>query len=143
MRPSANLQGFADAQAALRDRFGQDVTFVIPTVVAVGTDPTDPQTGQPFDPWTTPAGGGGSTEVIKHVSVVSRPLSAVRDDAQASPIGRIASDDVAFIVPYAEWPDIAGATHAVWLDDRYKITEVRDDAMATVYRRKIVYGTKG
>jgi hypothetical protein len=141
VRPQPNLQGFADAQAALRDRFGQDVTFVIPTA-ATWTDPTDPQTGQPFDPWGAPASGGGSTEVIKHISVVSRPLASVRDDAQATPIGRLASDDVAFIVPFEEWDDIAGATHAIWLDDRYKITEVRDDAMATVYRRKIVYGTK-
>lgn len=141
MKP--NLEGFADSRQRLRDAFGQDVTFLIPAG-ATYDDPADPETGDPFDPWATPSAGGGEpTEVLKSVSVVNRPLTGIRDDAEVTPIGRLASDDIAFILPFDEWGDVAGATHARYLDDRYKITEVRDDAMATVYRRKIIYATKG
>jgi hypothetical protein len=85
--------------------------------------------------------------VVKHVSVVSRPIGGsgslgLRDAVQATPIGNLAADTMAVILPYEEWADVAEATHVVWLDDRYKISEVRDDAMATVYRRKIIYCQK-
>lgn len=141
MRPRPDLQGFADAQAALRDRFGIDVTFLVP-VAASYAGPSDPESGSPYDPWETPVSGGTTQEVTKHVSVVNRPLGGVADASQATPIGRLASDEIALILPYGEWGDVDGATHVIYLDDRYKITEVRDDAMATVYRRKIIYATK-
>lgn len=141
MKP--NLTGFAESRERLRDAFGQEVTFLIP-VPAAYDGPTDPQTGSPYDPWAPPSSGGGApTEVVKTVSVVNRPLSGVRDDSEVTAIGRIASDDIAFILPYEEYAEIAEATHASYLDDRYKITEARDDAMGTVYRRKIIYATKG
>lgn len=141
MRPQPDLAGFAASRGVLRDHFGQEVTFVIPNGAAYA-GPTDPQTGAAYDPWEAPVVGGGTHEVVKHVSVVSRPLGGVTDAAVSSPIGRIASDLAAVILPFEEWADVAGATHVVWLSDRYKITEVRDDAMATVYRRKIIYLTK-
>lgn len=143
MRPQPNLAGFAESRRALRDRFGQDVAFLIPVARVEAPGTTDPESGEAFDPWGPPVSGGGApTEVIKHLSVVSKPLGGVADAAQNTPIGHLATNQIAVIVPYEEWGDVAGATHVRWLDDRYKITETRDDAMATVYRRKIVYGTK-
>lgn len=137
-----DLAGFAESRKRLRNAFGQDVVFLIP-VAATYDGGVDPESGDPYDPWAPPTTGGGEPrEVTKTVSVVNRPLSSVRDDAESSPLGRLATDDMALILPYEEWPDVEGATYVRYLDDRYKIREVRDDAMATVYRRKIIYLTK-
>lgn len=147
-RPQPDLAGFAESRQAIRDLFGQDVTFLIPKGVTYAPGTTDPESKDPWDPWATPASGGGAaTQVVKHVSVVNRPMGGsgavgMRDTVRASPIGNLAHDQMAVILPFEEWPDVAGATHVLYLEDRYKITEVRDDAMATVYRRKIIYLTK-
>jgi hypothetical protein len=146
MRPAPNLAGFAESRQALRDHFGQDVTFLIPASATY--DNLDPEQGTAYDPWAPATSGGGApTEVVKNVSVVSRPIGGsgslgLRDATQATPIGNYSADTIALILPYDEWDDVAGATHVLWLDDRYKITEVRDDAMATVYRRKLIYLVK-
>jgi hypothetical protein len=146
MRPQPDLVGFAETRQALRDRFGQEITFLIPAPVTY--DNTDPESGAPVDPWAPPTTGGGAPmEVTKHLNVVARPIGGsgalgLRDAVEAAPIGNIATDAMAVIVPFEEWPDVEEATHLRWLDDRYKITEARDDAMATVYRRKILYCVK-
>jgi hypothetical protein len=126
MRPAPNLAGFAESRQALRDHFGQDVTFLIPASATY--DNLDPEQGTAYDPWAPATSGGGSL--------------GLRDATQATPIGNYSADTIALILPYDEWDDVAGATHVLWLDDRYKITEVRDDAMATVYRRKLIYLVK-
>lgn len=141
MRPTPDVAGFADAQRALRDKLGQDVTFLIPADATYDGE-ADPETGKPYDPWGDPVTGGGEpTEVVKRVSVVNR-LGGVTDEAQSTPIGVVASDHIALILDEADWPDVEAATHVSLYDERYKITDVRADAKSTVYARRLVYLAK-
>lgn len=146
-----NLQGFANAQRELRGHFGQDVTFHIP--VAAVYEPgveVDPESDQPFDPWTEddPAQAvspSGTRDVVKRVSVVNRPFAntGLGDSAEAAPIGFIGADRMGLLVAEEDWPDVREATHVTVFDERFKITDSRPDATGTVYKRRIVYLTKG
>lgn len=126
----ANLAGFRDAQARLREQFGQTIPFFIPLEATwpAGT-PLDPETGQPYDPTITPESGGDFAQLdIEKVSVVYRPMGlsrrGVEDDVRSTAIGRMEEGMAALIIGPETWDDeIENATEAIVNLERYTIRQ--------------------
>lgn len=108
-RVGPNLEGFADAQAALREALGVDAVFLIASEPEwpPGT-PLDPETGKPYDPFLEPIDPEVDTEVTVRCSFVHRPLQGI-DPAQ-SPIGAGDLGDAALIIPIDRYDDVRTAT---------------------------------
>jgi hypothetical protein len=103
------VEGFRDAQAALREALGVDAAFLIASEPEwpPGT-PLDPETGNPYDPFLEPVNPTTDTEVIVRCSFVHRPLQGI--DPAASPIGAGDLGDAALIIPLERYDDVRTAT---------------------------------
>lgn len=140
MELAPNLTGFIAAQRRLRQKLGQDVTFIVPGAATYppGTR-LDPETGRPFDAFLE-ATGGGATEVVVRASIVSRPLIGdPNDHLRGTPIGPFASDQVAFLVDADDFEPIRGATEARVMGTTFRITDKRPDGIGGL-QRWVVFG---
>jgi hypothetical protein len=135
-----NLAGYVAAQRRLRDMLGQDVTFLV-----AGTDTyppgtvMDPETGRPVDPYVEPT-SSGATEVVVRASVVTRPLIGdPNDQARITPVGDIASDQIAFLVDNDDFEPIRNAHEAHVYGVAYRINDKRPDGIGGL-QRWIIFG---
>lgn len=138
MAVTPNLAGFADAQRRLRELFGVTATFMTPNSSTWdASEPLDPETGRPYDPFATPATGGGFSTSAKTVSFVSRPLGSTRSakgELSASPIGNIDESVAALILDVDDYDDVKNATRVVVNDHEWKIEQFRHDELAAMKR---------
>lgn len=130
--------GFADAQRRLRAALGVDVVFQVPVPPTWDpAEPLDPETGRPFDPFATPATGGGTVDFTKRCSFVNRPLRGQgtgKGDFPATPIGRVDAFAAALIVDVEDYEDVKDAERCVVLDNTWVIDGFEMDSLAGVKR---------
>lgn len=135
MPVSPDFEGFAAAQKALREKFGQDLTFAIPGEVTYpdGT-PLDPETGKPFDPTIEPIESEESETTVR-VSVVNRPIrTGLSDESERKAIGWLEEGGVVLIVDPEDWPEIENATRVQFADEWYAIRQTDHDYLGEVDR---------
>jgi hypothetical protein len=134
MAVTPSLAGFAAAQRRLRALFGVDATFLIPNSSTWdASEPIDPETGRPYDPFATPASGGGFAQVVKRVSFVSRPLGSTRSakgELSETPIGHVDESAAALIVDRDDYDAVKSATRVVVNDHEWIIQQFRHDELA-------------
>lgn len=139
MSASPNFEGFADAQARLRENFGHDLSFFIP---ALATWPAgvelDPETGEPYDPTIEPETGGDFAAVTVKAAVVSRPMGLSRrgidDSTKRTAIGWMEEGGIVLIVDADDWSLIEDATEVEYADERYTIRQTDHDYLGPVDR---------
>ena len=143
LKNGPDMDGWRDAQNRLRVALGQDITFKvpIPAVYAAGVQ-LDPENGRPYDPTIKPESGGGTTDVIVRVSVVSRPIRAARpeDDVDSgSAAGPMLTPPILLLVGVTDSPTIQDAVSFVYDGRNFAITDIIADGLTRV-DRYIVYG---
>lgn len=132
-RRGPDLQGFADAQAALQEAFGLDCVFLVAgeQTWPAGT-PLDPETGKPYDPFLEPDDPQGDTEITVRCSFVHKPLQGI-DPAQ-SPIGPGDLGDAALLIPLDKYQSIKKATRVRIGEELWDIQQFRYDVALTIPR---------
>lgn len=127
-RPVPDLPGYADAQAALRQRFGERVDFLHAASVTFppGTA-IDPETQMPYDPTVEPASSAVPT-ASAWCTIATKPSKVV--PVTPGPIGFVESDDVMVATDLAASAVVSGAEHMVVRDERYLITAMKPDGIA-------------
>jgi hypothetical protein len=136
-----DIQGFQEAMARGRDFLGQDVTFHVPVAPTWPADVAlDPETGRPYDPTAVPSSGGGETDVVIHVGVVSPVLTvAARDAVEADFQGVVRTNKAALDVALSDEAAIHNAV-AFTLDGiRYHVTDGLEHGL-TEPDRYLVFG---
>jgi hypothetical protein len=143
--PTPDLAGFRDAMNRLRQNFGQDVRFRIPApkVWPAGTQ-LDPESGEPFDPAIDPLSGGGFTDVVKHVGVVTKPIVPGREggDTRFEAGGAFSGMDAILDMAAADKADVEDATEVILYGERFDIIEMKPGGLgggADVIDRYVVY----
>lgn len=123
-----DLAGFRAAQRTLRQELGVDVTFRIPVapVWPVGTQ-IDPETGRPYDPTIEPQSGGNTTPVVKHGSLIFRPITTDDNVAENEPIGPRRDKMLALAIEVEDYAAIANASDVTVEDRDYKVREILRD----------------
>lgn len=132
-RPTVDIDGFAEAQEALRQKLGVDCVFLTPSAPQWPPDTQlDPETGKPFDPFLEPVNPTADSAVTVRCSFVHRPLRHI--DPRQSPFGDGDEGDAALIVPLARYQDVRAATRVVIGEDTWEIQRFRYDVALTVPR---------
>lgn len=112
----------------LRTAFGVPVTFRIPEAktYAPGVQ-LDPETGEPFDPAIDPLTGGGFTDVVKVVGVVTKPISPQRQggDTRFEAGGAFSGMDAVLDMAAADKPDVETATEVTLYGEHFDIIEMK------------------
>lgn len=138
MAASPDTVGFAEAQRRLRAKLGVDAVFEIPEAVEWDPDePIDPETDRPYDPFATPTTGGGTTDITKRCSYVSRPLGTTRDPTgnfPATPIGTVDAFNAALLLDADDYEDVKTAKRVRVIDDTWQIAGWQKDELAGYYR---------
>lgn len=125
MPVTPNMAGFAAAQTRKRKELGVDVDFVIPGIPTWDpAEPLDPETGRPYDPFATPAGGTAVRVVTVRVVVIDS-LGGGQDETVVSAAGRMSTDELVLSLEPADYATVTDATHAVVHGQRWKVTEAR------------------
>lgn len=134
-----DFAGFADAQVRLRANFGREVVFFtpLPTTWPPGT-PLDPESGRPFDPTIRPIASGMASAAV-NCSIIDRPLGlsqrGTKDQRQAqTAIGDMADKNKVAIISVEDAPRASGAVKASYLDEDFRVTDFRRDALGPVER---------
>lgn len=129
-----DFDGFATAQATLREKFGRDLRFYTPeeTTYPEGT-PLDPESGRPYDPTILPTASGYVATDVR-VSVVNRPVQGTNDTMKRKAIGWLESGGIVLIVDPADWASIETATEVEYADERYVIRQSDHDYFGPVDR---------
>jgi hypothetical protein len=132
-----DLDGFAAAQARLREQVGVDVTFLgeVSATFPPGT-PLDDDTGQPYDALIEPTASAQASAVVR-CDVAHRPLRNETDESQA---GWGEHNHVMLIGPAASATALASAVAFRLRDHSYKITGLRVDAPVRGGDRLLVFG---
>lgn len=129
-----DIAGFRAAQRRLRQVLGVDATFHIPVAATWAPgEAVDPETGRPYDPFATPASGGGFSDATVRVSFVSRPLGATRSahgEYAETPIGDVDTEVVALIVDADDYDTVKNATRVTVNGHLWQIETVRHDELA-------------
>jgi hypothetical protein len=116
----------------LRTNFGQDVAFKVPVakVWPAGTQ-LDPETSEPFDPAVEPLSGGGFTDVVKHVGVITKPISPAHEgsDTRFASGGAFSDMDAVLDMAAADKVDVENATEVVLYGDRFDIVEIKPGSL--------------
>lgn len=132
--PEADLEGFREAQATLREQFGQAVPFFIPQAETYDSSvPLDPETGKPYDPTIAPTASGVASAVV-NANVVNRPMGlskrGVEDDIRQTAVGAFEEGVVVLIVGQEDFDeDLLDATEFEVNNERYEITQHEEDRM--------------
>jgi hypothetical protein len=132
--PVPDLEGFRDAQALLREHFGQDVPFFTPVEQTWDPSvPLDPETDRPYDPTAVPVASGFASAMV-HANVVTRPLGlsrrGVETDIRSTAFGDIEEGTVVLIVGWEDFdPALLEATEFQVNEERYTITQHEYDRM--------------
>lgn len=128
-----DVAGFRAAQARLRGELGVDAVFIIPESSTWPADtPIDPETGQPYDPFTTPETTAPAQEVTVRCSFVHRPLAEA--DPRSTPIGPMDVGSAALIVPIEDFDTVRPATRVRVGEEVWDIQLFRYDLALTVPR---------
>jgi hypothetical protein len=133
--PEPDLQGFRDAQATLRAKFGEPVPFFTPQAKTYppGT-PLDPETEEPYDPMILPTASGWAVASAT-ASIVARPLGLSRRgvdaDIDVTAVGIFEEGTVVLIVGYEEWhaANLDEATECEVHNERYEIVQTEEDQL--------------
>lgn len=130
MAVQPDIQGFRDAMNSMRALTGQDVTFHVPIAPVWPPGTALDENGQPYDATVVPSSGGGTTDIVKRVGVVS-PIVTRRaiDDVRASEQGVVRTNHVVLDVAVADIPDIANATTFTMHGVLFQITDTITDGL--------------
>lgn len=127
-RPLPDIAGYADAQHALRERFGERVDFLFEASVTFppGTA-IDPETGEPYDPTIEPTSSAQATASAL-CTVATRPSKL--EPVQPGPVGFLETDEVMVATDLTASASIEGAREMVVRDLRYLIEGMKPDGIA-------------
>lgn len=134
--PSADLEGFAEAQQLLRDQFGEDIDFYFPEEDAwpAGTQ-LDPESGQPFDPTVLPVASAiASTRVSGNLSTRITP-------ERSTALGFSEVAHSLAILPSAAASAVDGAEKFRAREELYKLVGMRLDGIGGI-QRLVVAGSR-
>lgn len=131
-----DLDGFRDAQVRLREKFGRDVTFLIPIE---GTYPSghaiNVETGKPLDPTVEAVGSGWASGSAKAV-VIDRPI-ADDDESVLTPAGWFEEGHMVLDIDPDDWDAVSAATMIETFDSRWEIRDSDLDGIEVADRRLI------
>lgn len=129
--PTPDLEGFTDAQATLREKFGRDVTFLTYQGPSYASGVAlDPQTQQPYDPTILPTASAVASASVRALKIYTPVFGGT--DVVPSPIG-ILEEGQAVLSIYPDHfnnANLNDAHEVEFLNERYKIESVDYDAIA-------------
>lgn len=123
-----DLAGFRAAQKRLIDEMGVDAVFVHEGASTYDSDvPTNPNTGQPYDPFATPAATAPARRETIRCGVVAR-VSAAQGDTLQAPIGMMSNENAALLMDLADMDRARGADRVELEGEVYDLRSLdRDD----------------
>lgn len=127
-RPLPDIAGYAEAQHALRERFGERVDFLFGASVTFppGTA-IDPETGQPYDPTIEPT---SSAQVTASAWCTVAAKTSQQDPSQPGPLGFVETDQLMVATDLSASATIEGAREMIVRDERYLIEGMKPDGIA-------------
>lgn len=133
-----DLAGFQQAQRRLHRQLGQPVTFERPVHVGFPGVPTDPETGEPFDPVIAAQAASAVASASATCTVAHKPAEG---DQTAAQLGWMESAHVML----AGDPELASgaasaATHFIVRDERFQIVGSGQDP--SLAERTIIFGRR-
>lgn len=141
MAQSPNIEGFLDAQARLRDKFGMDVRLLTPTVPVYASGTVlNPATGIPYDPRIKPTASGFASAVVR-ATMVNKRL-ATEDDTGTNAAGIFSDKSIVLSMAVADWEQASAATQFEVLEQRYEIRDAQPDGFANRDMRRLIFGEK-
>lgn len=127
----ADLAGFAAAQQRLRGQFGEQVVFLqAPSFTYPDGTQVDPDNGQPFDPAVTPTSSAQASAVV-NCNVAYRSTS---DSDEESAIGFLDRTHLMLIADIADRAACEGAVTVVLRGQRFQVTAMKPDGIASTQR---------
>lgn len=140
-----NFDGFADAQARLRESFGHDIDFDGEVTVIWPPDAIlDPERGRPYDPTISPLSSAATSATVR-CSVVDRPLGLSQSGTQANvantALGFMEDGDIVLIAGETAFGIVGDMVRFTYKSQRFKIERVTCDYLGPV-RRTLIYGSK-
>lgn len=153
-----SLAAFAEAQDRKRTLLGSDITFLWPKHVTFppGT-PTNPDSGQPFDPTIQGSASAQASATIRCSAFFKAINRGGASNAEiASPLGHDEKTRLFLVLASGDGLVVRGQASAAggsafagfgeeavefeFHSDRFKIYSVKDDEIVLGYRRTLVYG---
>lgn len=138
-RPTPDIAGYADAQAVLRQRFGERVDFEFEATMTfpAGT-PLDPETQRPYDPTVEPSASAQAT-ASAWCTVAQKPSQT--DPSVDGPVGFVESDKVMVAMDLTSSAAVEGAERMVVRGERYLIDGMKPDGIS-MRQRFLAFGKR-
>lgn len=129
-RPTPNIDGFRNAQDALRQMFGEEVVFYVPLTPTWPADAAiDPETQRPYDPTIQPATSGQASAAVQAI-VMDEASMQPEGQERVTAVGDMGEADLVIDVHVDDYPAASGADRALVRGDRFAVTRWRPDGIS-------------